>query len=69
MPTNLEHDSPHVVNYTEAVNKIACQYGVDQLDESRDRARSRTAIYQQGLRHYHSHRVRTRTFQEGDLVL
>ena len=25
--------------------------------------------YQQGLRRYHSRRVRTRTFQEGDLVL
>ena len=26
-------------------------------------------IYQQGLRRYHSRRVRSRTFQEGDLVL
>ena len=35
----------------------------------RDLARSRTAIYQQGLCRYHSRRVHSRTFQEGDLVL
>ena len=32
-------------------------------------AAARSAIYQQDLRRYHSRRVRTRTFQEGDLVL
>ena len=30
---------------------------------------ARSAIYQQDLRRYHSRRVRSRTFQEGDLVL
>src|SRR3954452_10856947 len=69
MPTDLEHDSPRVVNYTEAKNELAHQDGIDQLNEARSLARSRTAIYQQGLRRYHSRRVRTRTFQEGDLVL
>src|SRR3954469_12870381 len=69
MPTNLEHDSPRVVHYTEATNELARQDGVDQLDEARDLARSRTAIYQQGLCRYHSRRVKPRTFQEGDLVL
>ena len=69
MPTNLEHDSPRVANYVEAANEVARQDNIDQLDEARDLARSRTTIYQQGLRRYHSRRVRTRTFQEGDLVL
>ena len=32
-------------------------------------AAARSVIYQQDLRRYHSRRVRTRTFQEGDLVL
>ena len=32
-------------------------------------AAARSAIYQQDPRRYHSRRVRTRTFQEGDLVL
>jgi len=42
---------------------------LDRLDEERDIAAARSAIYQQDLRCYHSRRVRTRTFQEGDLVL
>src|SRR3954465_3595252 len=69
MPTDLEHDSPRVVHYTEDANELARQDGIDQLNEARDLARSRTAIYQQGLRRYHSGRVKARTFQEGDLVL
>src|SRR4051812_38674871 len=62
MPTDLEHDSRRVVNYTEAANELARQDGVEHLDEARDLARSRTSIYHQGLRRYHSRRVRTRTF-------
>ena len=32
-------------------------------------ALARSAVYQQDLRRYHSRRVKTRTFQEGNLVL
>ena len=32
-------------------------------------ALARSAVYQQDLRRYHSRQVKTRTFQEGDLVL
>jgi hypothetical protein len=39
------------------------------LDEERDLVAQRSAIYQQNLRHYHSRRVRKRSFKEGDLVL
>ena len=39
------------------------------MEEERDLAAARSAIYQQDLRRYHSHRVKTWTFQEGDLVL
>ena len=39
------------------------------LDEERDLAIARSMIYQQDLRRYHSRRVKSRTFQEGDLVL
>ncbi|KAK1680954.1 hypothetical protein QYE76_041802 [Lolium multiflorum] len=69
MPTDIDHDLPRVANYAEEENKRARQDGVDLLDEERDLALSRTAIYQQGLRRYHSRRVRSRSFQEGDLVL
>ena len=55
--------------YVEADNEKARQDAIDLLDEERDLAAARSAIYQQDLRHYHSRRVKTRTFQEGDLVL
>ena len=58
--------------YVEADNEIARQNtldALDWLDEERDIAAARSVIYQQDLRRYHSRRVRTRAFQEGDLVL
>ena len=39
------------------------------LEEARELALERSTIYQQDLRRYHSRRVRSRTFEEGDLVL
>ena len=58
-----------MVAYIEADNEQARQDALDLLDEERDLAAARSAIYQQDLRRYHSRRVKSRTFQEGDLVL
>ena len=69
LPSDIRHDSPRVAAYVEADNEKARQEALDLLDEERDIAAARSAIYQQDLRRYHSRRVRTRTFQEGDLVL
>ena len=69
LPSDIRHDSPRVAAYVEADNEKACQDALDLLDEERDMAAARSAIYQQDLHRYHSRRVRTRTFQEGDLVL
>ena len=69
LPSDIRHDSPRVAAYVEAGNETARQDALDLLDEARDLAAARSAIYQQDLRRYHSRRVRTRTFQEGDLVL
>ena len=55
--------------YVEADSEKARQEALDLLDEERDIAAARSVIYQQDLRRYHSYWVRTRTFQEGDLVL
>ena len=55
--------------YVEADNERAHQDALDLLDEKRDMALARSAVYQQDLRRYHSRRVKTITFQEGDLVL
>jgi hypothetical protein len=41
----------------------------DLLDEARDVALVRSAVYQQSLRNYHSRRVRGCSFEPGNLVL
>ena len=69
LPSDIRHDSPRVATYVEADNEKARQEALDLLDEERDMAAARSTIYQQDLRRYHSRRVRTRTFQGGDLVL
>ena len=42
---------------------------MDLLEEARLLALSRSAVYQQELRKYHSRKVKSRVFREGDLVL
>ena len=69
LPSDIPHESPRVAAYVEANNEEARRDSLDLLDEQRDLAAARSAIYQQDLRCYHSCRVKTRTFQEGDLVL
>ena len=69
LPSDIRHDSPRVAAYVEADNEQARQDALDLLDEQRDVAAARSAIYQQDLRRYHSRRVKSRVFQEGDLVL
>ena len=69
LPSDIRHDSPRVVAYVEADNEKARQDALDLLDEVHDMAAGRSAIYPQDLRRYHSRWVKTRTFQDGDLVL
>ena len=69
LPNDIIHDSPCVASYVEIENEKTRQDAVDLLEEERERVLERSAIYQQDLRRYHARRVRTRTFQEGDLVL
>ena len=69
LPSDIRHDSPRVANYVEADNEQARQEALDLLDEKWDMALAHSAAYQQDLRHYHNRQVKTRTFQEDDLVL
>ena len=69
IPTDILHDSPRVQLYTEEEVKEARENDVDLLEEARELALSRSAIYQQNLQRYHSRKVNPRVFREGDLVL
>ena len=69
LPSDIRHDSPSVAAYVEADNEQARQNALVLLDEKRDLAAARSVIYQQDPRRYHNCKVKSRTFQEGDLVL
>ena len=69
LPSDVRYNAPRVVAYNETDSSTALQDDVDVLDEARDIALARSAVYQQGLCNYHNRRVRSRSFSEGDLVL
>jgi hypothetical protein len=50
VPTDIEFDAPRVVQYTEEQAKEACEDIVDLLEEAREQALARSALYQQQLR-------------------
>jgi transposase InsO family protein len=69
LPVELAHDSPRVAEYNEEASQRALEDDVDAVDEERDVVLSRVSAYQQNLKKYHSHRLRPRSFEVGDLVL
>ena len=69
LPCDIKFDAPRVVAYDESDAEEALEDDMDTLDEARDIALSRTAVYQQDLRNYHGRRLRPRAFVPGDLVL
>ena len=46
MPTDIEHDAPRIVLFMEAEAKQAYEDGMDLLEEARQLAESRSAMYQ-----------------------
>jgi hypothetical protein len=69
LPTNVHYCAPRLVSYIEEDAEKALADAQDILDEARDIALARSAVYQQSLRNYHSRRVRRRSFEPGNLVL
>jgi hypothetical protein len=50
LPIDIEFDAPKVVQYTEKQAKEAREAGIDLLEEAREQALARSALYQQQLR-------------------
>src|SRR3954462_6398459 len=69
LPADILFEAPRVVTYTEEGSDEALKDAVDLLDEISNVTLTRTAVYQQALRNYHSRRVHSRSFAKGDLVL
>ena len=58
LPTNIQYDAPRVTMFTETKAKEAREDDIDLLEEASELALSRSAIYQQNLRRYHSRSIR-----------
>jgi hypothetical protein len=69
LPTDVRYCAPRVVAYVEEDAEKALADAQDLLDEARDVALARSAVYQQSLHNYHGRRVRGRSFEPGNLVL
>jgi transposase InsO family protein len=69
LPTDVRYSAPRVAAYVEEDADKALVDSQDMLNEARDVALVRSAVYQQSLRNYHSRRVRGRSFEPGNLVL
>src|SRR3954467_10244789 len=69
LPSDILHDSPRVAAYDEDDAEESRCLDVDLLEEEHVLACQRSAIYQQKLHSYHSHRVQHSSFKEQDLVL
>ena len=67
--TDLDYGASRVRAYNKQGAKASLEDAMDQLDEACDVALLCSARYQQALHWYHSHRVRGRAFNVGDLVL
>jgi hypothetical protein len=69
LPTDIRYSVPCVVAYIEEDADKALADAQDLLDEARDIALIRSAVYQQSLCNYHSRWVREHSFEPGNLVL
>ena len=69
LPSDIIHDAPWVRMYEELEAKLDRQDALDALDEERNVARARSAIYQQQARRYHAREVRIKEFNVGNLIM
>jgi hypothetical protein len=69
LPMDVLYCAPRMVAYVEEDAQTALADAQDLLDEARDVALARSAVYQQSLRNYHSRWVRGRSFEPGNLML
>jgi hypothetical protein len=69
LPADVIWDSPAVEHYDEGVSQDSRRVDIDGLEEARCAALVQSARYLEGIRRYHDHNVKERSFNIGDLVL
>jgi hypothetical protein len=66
---DVRYCAPRVVAYVKEDTQKALAEAQDLLDEARDVALARSAVYQQSVRNCHSRRVRGWSFEPDNLML
>jgi hypothetical protein len=69
LPADIMWKSPRVEMYNEGEADEARKLELDSVEEARCTALVQSARYLQGIRRYHDHNVRERSFSISDLVL
>jgi hypothetical protein len=69
LPADVIWDSPAAEQYNEGISKCSRRVDIDGLEEARCAALVQSARYLEGIRRYHDHNVKERSFNIGDLVL
>lgn len=69
LPSDIKHDSPHVVKYAQADAEADRKLDIHYLEEIQELALACSAIYRWRLHPYHSRHFRGQEFNVGDLVL
>jgi hypothetical protein len=69
LPADIMWDSPAVEQYDEGISEDSRRVDIDGLEEARCSALVQSARYLGGIRCYHDHNVKERSFNVGDLVL
>ena len=69
VPVEVELLNHRTTNFDEQQNQEELRTDLDLLEEKRDKASQRIAVYQQRMARYYNSTVKAKTFQPGDLVL
>ena len=69
IPVETAFSLPRIQLFQPELNIDMLKYGLDELEERRERAQIRNATYQQKVARYYNSHVRVRRFALGDLVL
>jgi hypothetical protein len=69
LPADVMWDSPAVEQYDEGISEYSKRVDIDRLEEARCAALIQSARYLEGIRRYHDHNAKERSFNVGDLVL
>jgi hypothetical protein len=69
LPADVMWESSAVEQYDKGISEDSRRVDIDGLEEARCAALVQSALYLEGIRRYHDHNVKERSFNIGDLVL